>query len=273
MSINPSKYIKLSTEPWTGNGISQPIKSITLQDIPTNPSTGKVELTELNNELLVNGQAISPGPSAVLSLTSAPGSVVSVTPETGIGAVTLGTFIGSGVTSITAAPPLQVTPVAPNQTNAILSIDSTSYIKSITSSSFNLSLSPTVGDIILSSFGNIGSTVLSQTFFIPGTTKSDMYINTSALPPGVYLLEATLTLAFNQLFETETYFKVSGGSGAGGRVSCYANTIVSTTPIRMTLIQSLSPFYFPQYPNWLNVSVLQLYNANDTMTVAIYRVS
>lgn len=268
MSINPSKYIKLSTEPWTGNGISQPIKSITLQDIPTNPSTGKVELTELNNELLVNGQPISPGPSAVLSLTSEPGSVVSVTPETGIGAVTLGTFIGSGVNSITAVAPLQVTPVAPNQTNATLSIDSTSYIKSITSSSFNLNLSPTVGDVILGSYGNIGSTVISQTFFIPGTNKSDIYVNTSTLPNGIYLLEVTLTLAFNQLYETECYFKVLNGT-----VSCYASTIVATNPIRMTLVQSLAPSLFPQYPNWLNIIVVNLYNANDTMTVAIYRVS
>jgi hypothetical protein len=269
MSINPTKYIKLSTQPWTGNGIAQPIKSITLQDIPTNPSTGSVELTELNNELLVNGQALTPGPSPVLSLTSAPGSVVEISPPTGVGGILIGTDLGSGVTSITAVAPLIVTPLAPNQTNATLSIDTTTYLKSITTPSFDLSLSSSVGDVVLGSFGSIGQAVISQQFPVSGVNIQDAYVNTSTLPNGVYLLTQEFTLAFNQLFEIVCYFKVSNGT-----VSCYASTVVETTGSggRSSTVQSLAPTQSNR-PNWMLCTAFRLYQSNDIMTISIYRVS
>ena len=212
MSINPAKYIKLSTEPWTANGIREPVPSLTLQDIPTNPTTGSVKLeTNSQSQLLINGVEIAgSGSSEVLSLTAEQGSALQIIPN--VGAVQIGIINEQNgpVTRIDAIPPLEVTPVwAEGQPQTFVTVEclSTSFIPSVATDSYDVNLSAASGDVLVGTFANITTPELSgsgtgQNVFTPIT------IDTTALASGVYLIEIQNTsdnvqnvaMGFNAVF-------------------------------------------------------------------------
>lgn len=220
MSINPSKYIKLTTEPWTGDGIQQPIQSLTFQDIPTNPATGYVTLTEAGNKLLVNGVEIAgSGTSEVLSITAAPGSAITVSPTTGavqIG-VTGGGGGGGGVTSITGAGNLQITPPSPPQSNITIACNSTGYIPSITTSSFDLVIDPPSGRgvVNINTNSDISTPVLTNTFIGKPSNLTPLTLNMALGFQGVYLLEVIVVSnnADNVRFGYNCLFRYTSGQG------------------------------------------------------------
>jgi hypothetical protein len=212
MSINPAKYIKLSTEPWTANGIREPVPSLTLQDIPTNPNTGSVKLeTNSQSQLLINGVEIAgSGSSEVLSLTAQQGSALQIIPN--VGAVQIGILNEQNgpVTRLDAIPPLEVTPIwaeGQPQTFVTVACSIDTFIPSLITNSYDINLSASVGDVVIGTFANITTPELSgsgtgQNIFTP------LILDHSALASGVYLLEIQNTssnvqnvaMGFNAVF-------------------------------------------------------------------------
>lgn len=186
MSIDPSKYIKLSTQPWTGDGIREPIQTLTLEAVPTDPlKPGSVSLTESGNKLLVNGVELAAGGGEVLSIQTSPfpNSILTISPETG--AVTIGVngAGGVGLQSLTTPPGnnLQAT----GTTQVTLSCASTGYIPALVTESYDLNITPPVGDVVVSTYSNISTPAVTAS----GPVNTFLTTNCASLPAGVYLLE------------------------------------------------------------------------------------
>jgi hypothetical protein len=270
MSTNPSKYIKLSTQPWTGNGIQQPIQSLTFQDIPTNPATGSVTLTEAGNTLLVNGVEIAgSGSSAVLQIEAAPGSALVVSPTTGGVVLDVTGGGGGGVTSITGYSPLICTPASAPQANLTIACDPTGFVPSITTSSFDLSLSSSVGDITISTFSNITTPILTTTQGRPANNFSPIQINTNSLVTGVYLLEIIVNSSdaedvrygFNSLFR-----KYAGQAHLASQ-----NLIHARNPAQQ--VKQCTAYIAGVVDTVLAIYLFNLSNTpNITITASVYRI-
>jgi hypothetical protein len=212
MSINPSKYIKLSTEPWTGNGIREPIQNLILEAVPTDPlKPGSVSLTESNNKLLVNGVELTGGGSEVLSIgtTSFPNSILTVSPTTG--SVTIGTTNAgaAGLQTLTVPPGnnLQAT----GTTEVTLSCASTGYLYALVTESYDLRVTPPVGDVVVSTYADISTPLVSVT----GPATSVLQTSCFSLPTGVYLLEIEIvsnpSSTENHHFSFNTLFRKNNG--------------------------------------------------------------
>lgn len=67
MSTYVSKYIKLSTQPWTGNGITNPTESLTLEGIDSS-----ITLSQEDSVFLIDGFPASSSSGGVSSLTVTP---------------------------------------------------------------------------------------------------------------------------------------------------------------------------------------------------------
>jgi hypothetical protein len=188
MSINQAKYIKLSTKPWTGNIITDPVASLTIVDA----AGGSVTLTEEDGDLLLNGQPIPTSGGGVTSITSAPGGNITVTPTIGTGDVTLSYTNPSHIQTLTGTPgAISVTSTGPNAFSVGLQ-NVTSYISSFSinpANSLQFTATGTRGDVTVSSYANIGQAVLSVN--IPDVNGGFSFtdIDVSSLTAGLYFVE------------------------------------------------------------------------------------
>jgi hypothetical protein len=189
MSIDPAKYIKLATQPWTGNILTDPTDSLVIAD-PA--SGGEVTLTEDDGDLLINGQPIpTTGGGGVTQISELfTGSGLVVSPPTGVGAVTLSYIPPGGIQGISAAGK-NITVNTVNGT-ATISLSSTECVTSLTTNSFEL-YGGGRGDVTIGSYGNALIPVLSQQFTDNNGQKTTTTVNCTSLAPGVYTFEVWFT--------------------------------------------------------------------------------
>jgi len=117
MTTNQSKYVKLSTTPWTGNGITNPTPSLTL-DTSVNDQFSAT-LSQSNSTLLINGQQINNTAGIKEIITTLP-----ITSNQSTENVILGTNFAD-VTSLTGSGGITVTDAAGQCTvtaNGVLNI-------------------------------------------------------------------------------------------------------------------------------------------------------
>lgn len=191
MSINPSKYIKLTTQPWTGDIITDPTGSLTITD----PNGGSVTLTEEDGDLLLNGQPIptSGGTGGVTSIAAVPGSGITVSPLSGTGAVSLSYSSGSGIQSITAGANIQV---YQDGTEVTVSLSpNANFVTSIQTGSFEF-FGGGRGDVSLNSYASARIPVFTaQIQPNSGQFTTDTF-SLSAIAPGVYFAEVIFTRGY-----------------------------------------------------------------------------
>jgi hypothetical protein len=191
MSINPAKYLKLSTQPWTGNIITDPTDSLTITDL----NGGSVTLTEEDGDLLINGQPIptSGGTGGVTSITAVPGSGITVTPPSGTGAVSLSYASSSGgVQTITAGANIEVEQVG---SEATVSLNATQFVSSITPGSFEFWLRNGIGrgDVELNSFASARIPVYTMDIYNNNGNLTTDTFDCATFDPGVYFVEVNFT--------------------------------------------------------------------------------
>jgi hypothetical protein len=117
MTTNQSKYVKLSTTPWTGNGITNPTPSLTLDTSVDDQFSAT--LSQSNSTLLINGQQINNTAGIKEVLTTLP-----ITSNQSTENVILGTNFAD-VTSLTGSGGITVTDAAGQCTvtaNGVLTI-------------------------------------------------------------------------------------------------------------------------------------------------------
>ena len=186
MSFNQAKYIKLSTEPWTGNIISNPTSSLTLQSVNT---LNEVVLSEQDGDVLVNGVPISAGSGGVTSITADPTSVITVTPGTTPGTVTIGANTPPGISKINAGNFIALSP--PSGVGDV-EISSTGYVQDFQIDAYGFGVDNIDGNYDMHSPTNLQVPVyilqfntnanVGQTQGIPLTLAITDF-------PGLYLLE------------------------------------------------------------------------------------
>lgn len=208
-----SKYIKLSTQPWTGNGITNPTESLTIDGL----SNTSVTLSQENNNLLLNGAPIlsSGGVSSVAA--TAPvrlmsGSTGEVFLELPPGGTTL-----SGVTASNG--------IVTNQYTGDVTIITQGGVTSLTTDSYDLSVTPgEPGNAwLLNSYSDIQTPAVGGSFVIDQLP----YYSPGIVPPntaGIYQIE----LDNRQTVGTLSVATTTGRATAGGGFFCGATISVSS---------------------------------------------
>jgi len=209
-----SKYIKLSTQPWTGNGITNPTESLTIDGL----SNTSVTLSQENNNLLLNGAPIlsSGGVSSVAA--TAPvqlmsGSTGEVFLELPPGGTTL-----TGVTASNG--------IITNQYTGDVTIITEGGVTSLTSNSFDLVVIPPVDPgnaYVLNSYSDIQTPAVGGSFVIDQLP----YQSPGIVPPntaGIYQIE----LDNRQVVGGLSVATTTGRASAGGGFVCGATIAVSS---------------------------------------------
>jgi hypothetical protein len=184
MSFNQAKYIKLSTEPWTGNIISNPTSSLTLQSVNT---FNEVVLTEQDGDVLVNGVPISAGSGGVTSITADPTSIITVTPGSTPGTVTIGANTPPGISKINAGNFIALSP--PSGVGDV-EISSTGYVQDFLIDAPGFGVNNIDGNYEMGGPTNLQQTVEISQFGTNANVGETNYIPLYSLSlPGLYLLE------------------------------------------------------------------------------------
>ena len=151
MSTYPTKYIKLATQPWTGNGITDPTETITIDG---SQGSSPITLSQLNSGLLINGFPAASSSQGVSSLTVNPPLTASGT----VGDIILGLPASSemvsavvGTNGISASGPI-----------GDIIIGTPGGVTNIIADSYDLEIIPGVDGAPwkINSFSNIGTTEL-----------------------------------------------------------------------------------------------------------------
>ena len=223
MSINPAKYRKLTTQPWTGNILTDPTDSLTITDL----NGGSVTLTEEDGDLLINGEPIPTSGGGVTSVTAVPGSGITISPPSGTGDITVGFTATTGVSSILAGENVAVETV---DNVAAVSLNATNFVSSISFSGTEF-YGGGRGDVSISSYANAAFPVYYSLINPNGGQLTTDTFSCSLFDPGTYLVEINFT---NQAFQF-SLFKFNCSfilfKRPTGLVSCGGSHIPNINPI------------------------------------------
>jgi len=183
MSFNQAKYIKLSTQPWTGNIISNPTSSLTLQSVNT---LNEVVLTEEDGDVLVNGVPISAGSGGVTSITADPTSIITVTPGSTPGTVTIGANTPPGISKINAGNFIALSP--PSGVGDV-EISSTGYVQDFQVDAYGFGVNNIDGNYTTFPPTNLQAPVDLVHFSTNANVGQTQSIFPNFDTPGLYLLE------------------------------------------------------------------------------------
>jgi len=263
--MNASKYVKLSTQPWSGNGIKQPITSLTFQD--KTPGSVELSVSPQTATLLSNGQPITAG-SGVLSVTSN-SSNLTLSSNTG-DSIIGSSFVGGGVTSIKPGQNVKTSGTDEIQ----ISVNSNTFLTNITTSSQGFQIT---GDTVktLTTSTNLGQAVSYADYQINLSEGSASAAGSIAgQPPGFYLFEVDFNDADKKQWNQSYLARYSGGLlTISGRMDI-------TQPELTTLIVprvSVDNFNFPGVQGFYSSSI-SLYNtgtsfdSNSRVTLNVFRV-
>jgi hypothetical protein len=209
-----SKYIKLSTQPWTGNGITNPTESLTIDGL----SNTSVTLSQENSNLLLNGAPVSGGGGGVTSVNVTP-PVVNLSGPTGEVTIILPPS-ASSLTGITAS-----NGIVTNQYTGDVTIATQGGVTGLSTTSFDLNIIPgqePTDAWVLNSFSNIQSPSESNTFVIDQLP----YTSRAIRPPtdlGVYQIEIDNRQTGNII----SVFTTTGRATGGGNFYCGATMTAS----------------------------------------------
>jgi hypothetical protein len=128
MATNLSKYIKLSTQQWTGNGTTNPTETITIDG---KEGSSSVTLSQENSELYLNNVPVSAGGGGVSSITA----TLPLTVSQSVGEVVIDMNAFSDVDEILGGPG-----VAVNQSTGDVTLSTTGGLTSLTAGSLNLTI-------------------------------------------------------------------------------------------------------------------------------------
>ena len=204
MTTNQSKYVKLSTTPWTGNGITNPTPSLTL-DTSVNDQFSAT-LSQSNSTLLINGQQINNTAGIKEVLTTLP-----ITSNQSTENVILGTNFAD-VTSLTGSGGITVTNAAGQCTvtaNGVLNIipQETTYI--------NTQIENYVLNI--ENYSNPGTVQVGGSFqFTAQSSVSNYVCNIASFPAGLYMAEVKVLNTSDGLMDCIFLVRKMGAFAYGG---------------------------------------------------------
>lgn len=160
MATYLSKYIKLSTQPWTGNGITNPTETITIDGVEGSSS---VLLSQENSELYLNNVPISAGGGGVSSITTTPPLTVSQS----IGEVVIDMLPIPGVDTLNGGPGISI-----NQPTGDVTLTTYGGVTNLIAGTYDLNivLDPTSKVCTVDTFANL-ATAVPPSYNLP-TTQS-----------------------------------------------------------------------------------------------------
>jgi hypothetical protein len=263
--MNASKYVKLSTQPWSGNGIKQPITSLTFQD--KTPGSVELSVSPETSTLLSNGQPITAG-SGVLSVTS---NSSNLTLSSNTGDIIIGSsFVGGGVTSI--SPGQNVTTSGTDE--ILISVNSNTFLTNIITSGQGFQITGSTVKTLTTST-NLGQAVAYADYQIDlsqGTANASGSI--VGQPPGFYLFEIEFGDTDKKQWNQSYLGRYSGG------LLTISGAMDITQPEFTTLIVprvSIDNFNFPGVQGLFesSISLFQtgtIFDSNSRVTLNVFRV-
>jgi hypothetical protein len=260
MSTYPTKYIKLATQPWTGNGITDPTETITIDG---SQGSSPITLSQVNSGLLINGFPAASSSQGVSSLTVNPPLTASGT----VGDIILGLPTSSemisavvGTNGISASGPI-----------GDIIIGTQGGVTNIIPDSFDLEIIP--GDKVndpwvINSFSNIGTTSEFANVII-----DQLPFNSGPIPcpnqTGIYLVELYNA---NGSLQTVSTLGRSNGSGVFRCSMTASNQAISeVTPQRILAIYT-QPNVMGQDELYIQIGTEYEWNPGQLIQVNFFRI-
>lgn len=178
MATYLSKYIKLSTQPWTGNGITNPTETITIDGVEGSSS---VLLSQENSELYLNNVPISAGGGGVSSITA----TAPLTVSQSVGEVVIDMLPIPGVDTLFGGPG-----ISGNRPTGDITLATYGGVTNLIAGTtdLNIDLDPTTLVCTVDTYANV-STAVPPSYNLPTTQSGLLGPLTPPNDAGLYFVE------------------------------------------------------------------------------------